>query len=336
MTGHAGPNNRRPRPSIYDVAERAGVSHQTVSRVINGHTNVREATRQRVTKAMEEINYTPSPVARALATNRSRRIGVILDLPQYHGPNSTLWGVDEAARKAGYVVASIADRYPANFADSYEQLRAQDIDALCVIAPRYTRADMRDVDIPTILVAAEPQEGVLTTAVDQYAGALLAVDHLLDLGHQRIVHIAGFQDWADGRVRSRAYADRMVEVGLTPYVVVGDWTSDFGYQLGMREDFPGPATAVFVGNDQMALGLLHGFHARGIRVPEDVSIVGFDDIPEAKHFAPPLTTVKQDFHALGSLAVTTLIEALEGTEPSSTAMIQPDLILRESTAPPAP
>lgn len=323
---------RRARPSIYDVAELAGVSHQTVSRVLNGRSNVREATRERVLHAMEEIHYMPSPVARALATNRSRRIGVIVELPMYHGPNSTLWGVDEASRQAGYTVASIADTQRSDFTDMYGQLRAQDIDALCVISPRYTRSDLQDVDIPMILVEAEPEPNMLTAAVDQYAGALLAVDHLLELGHKSIVHVAGFQDWADGRVRARAYADRMAEVGLTPYVVVGDWTADFGYKLGYREDFPAQATAIFAGNDQMALGLLHGLNSRGIRVPEDISIVGFDDIPEAKHFIPPLTTVRQDFRALGNLAVTALIQKLEGVKAVETEMIAPELIVRESTA----
>ena len=325
---------RRSRPSIYDVADRAGVSHQTVSRVLNGRTNVRDTTRAKVLSAMSEIGYTPSNVARALATSRTRRIGVIVDLPTYYGPNSTLWGVNHAARQAGYTVSSVADDDDASFRQRYEQLRAQNVDALCVIAPRYTRADVHDVDIPMVLVEAERQLGILTAAVDQYAGALLAVDHLLELGHTKIVHVAGFQDWADGRVRSRAYADRMAEVGLTPHVVVGDWSADFGYELGARSDFPGHATAIFAGNDQMAQGLIHGLHARGIRVPEDVSIVGFDDIPEARHFIPPLTTVRQDFHALGTSAVRSLIRMIEGEAEPRMEFITPELIVRESTAPP--
>ncbi|SNU01005.1 transcriptional regulator, LacI family [Ruaniaceae bacterium KH17] len=325
---------RRSRPSIYDVAERAGVSHQTVSRVLNGRSNVRESTRDKVLSAMSEIGYTPSTVARALATSRTRRIGVIVDLPTYYGPNSTLWGVSQAARQAGYTVASAADDDDASFVERYRQLRAQNVDALCVIAPRYTRADVHEVDVPMILVEAEPQLGILTAAVDQYAGALLAVDHLLELGHTKIVHVAGFQDWADGRVRSRAYADRMAEVGLTPYVVVGDWSADFGYELGLRADFPGQATAIFAGNDQMAQGLIHGLHTRGIRVPEDISMVGFDDIPEARHFIPPLTTVRQDFHALGTSAVRSLIRMIEGEAEPRMEFITPELIVRESTAPP--
>ncbi|MDN5559099.1 MAG: LacI family DNA-binding transcriptional regulator [Ruaniaceae bacterium] len=326
----------RGRPSIYDVATLAGVSHQTVSRVINGHANVRDSTRARVVRAMEEIDYTPSPAARALATSRSRRIGVIVDGPMYYGPSSTLWGVEDAAREAGYSVASVAAAYnaPHNFSTAYEHLRAQEVDALCVIAPRYTRADLGAADLPTIFVGAEPQEGAVAAAVDQYAGALLAVDHLLELGHRQIVHVAGLQDWADGRVRTRAYADRMAEVGQTPYVVFGDWRADFGYELGQRLDFPGHASAIFAGNDQMALGLLHAFHERGIRVPQDISIVAFDDIPEARHFFPPLTTVRQDFHALGTLAVRALIKKLEGEADTHTEMIAPKLMIRESTAPP--
>ena len=336
MTSQVQARTPTGRPSIYDVATLAGVSHQTVSRVINGHPNVRESTRARVVKAMDEINYTPSPAARALATSRSRRIGVIVDGPMFYGPSSTLWGVEEAAREAGYTVASIAASFtdPDAFNATFEHLRAQQIDALCVIAPRYTRADVHGMDLPMIFVEAEPERGVLAAAVDQYAGALLAVDHLLELGHRSIVHVAGPQDWADGRVRNRAYADRMAEVGQTPYVVVGNWDSDFGYNLAMRPDFPGHSTAIFAGNDQMALGLLHGLHSRGIRVPEDLSVIGFDDIPEAKHFIPPLTTVRQDFHKLGARAVRALIQKLEGQSEVRTSMLAPELIIRESTAPP--
>lgn len=325
----------RDRPSIYDVAKLAGVSHQTVSRVINQHKNVRESTRARVLRAMKDVDYTPSAAARNLATNRSRQIGVIVDGRTYHGPNATLLGIEDAAKDEGYSVTSISGPFtePSEVQAAFNQLREQNIDALCVIAPRYSANSVRDLDIPFVLVEAEPDHEVIAASVDQFAGALLAVDHLLELGHRRILHVAGPQDWADGRIRARAYSERMAEAGQTPYIVVGDWQSDFGFELGTRKDFPGDATAVFVSNDQMALGLLHGMHTRGIRVPDDVSIVGFDDIPEAKHFIPPLTTVRQDFHALGRAAVSAVINELKGNRPSAPASVMPELIVRESTAP---
>lgn len=339
MTSQMQPRSRarRERPSIYDVAQLAGVSHQTVSRVINGHPNVRDNTRARVIAAMKKIHYTPSAVARALATNQTRRIGVIVDSPVYYGPSSTLWGIEEAARAAGYTVAAIAVSDLPNSAveSSLEHLRLQGIDALCVVAQRFTLADLRDVDLPTLLVNAEPENGGLTASVDQYAGAIHAVEHLLDLGHARVLHVAGPLNWADGRVRARAYRDRMAEAGHpTPEIVVGDWQSDFGYELGLRPEGIGDASAIFVANDQMALGLIHGLTSRGVRVPDDVSIVGFDDIPESKHFIPPLTTVRQDFHALGIASVTALIDSLEGTGSGHASVIAPELVVRESTAPP--
>ncbi len=327
---------RRGRPSIYDVAELAGVSHQTVSRVINGHASVREKTRAKVLDAMAKINYTPSSAARALASNRTQRIGVIVGSPTYYGPSSTLWGIEDAARAVGYTVAAISASFDQDspFTKTYDQLKAQGIDALCVIAPQYSHADLRDVDIPVVLIEAEPETEFLTVAVDQYAGALMAVDHLLELGHRRILHIAGSQDWGDGRIRARAYSDRMAEAGLdVPPIILGDWQADFGYEVGIDAATLGDATAVFVSNDQMALGLLHGLHSRGICVPDDLSIVGFDDIPEAKHFIPPLTTVRQDFHKLGRRAVRRLIDRLEGAEPTPNEMIAPKFTLRESTAP---
>lgn len=330
------PRQHTGRPSIYHVANLAGVSHQTVSRVLNHHSNVREATRQRVLQAMHDVGYTPNPVARALASNRTRQIGVIVEEPTYYGPSSTLWGIEAAARQAGYAVSAL----PVSSLDlsavkpELQHLRAQGVDALCVVAPRYSRADLGDLDLPTLLVTAEPESGILTASVNQYMGGLLAVDHLLDLGHRRILHLAGPPDWADGRVRARAYADRMAEAGLpVREIVLGDWSADSGYKCGLDPEAISDATAVFVANDQMALGLLHGLHARGIKVPESVSVVGFDDIPEAKHFFPPLTTVRQDFFALGKIAVRALIAQLEGAgAPSSPESIAPKLKVRESTS----
>lgn len=325
------------RPSIYDVADLAHVSHQTVSRVLNGHTNVRDVTRERVLQAVRDVGYAPNPVARALASNRTRRIGVIVDEPTYYGPSSTLWGIEAAAREEGYTVSVLPalNLDPQAETPDLRQFQAQGIDALCVVAPRYAHADFRNVDSQTILITAETGTGLFTASVDQYRGALLAVKHLLELGHQRIVHIAGLQDWADGQVRVQAYSDTMAKACHdVPPIIFGDWTSDFGFKIGSSATALGDATAIFVANDQMALGLLHGLHARGVRVPEDISIVGFDDIPEAKHFFPPLTTVRQDFFALGKLAVRSLIARIEGTDVAApTDFISPELKVRQSTAP---
>lgn len=324
------------KTSIYDVAALAGVSHQTVSRVLNGHPHIRAATRERVEAAIRQTAYTPSATARALATNRSRRIGVLVDSPLEFGPGSTMRGIEQAARSAGYTVA--ARTVDGDLAGAYEHLKLQGVEALCVIAPRYsTMATLREVgrDLPTVLLKAEPEDDAQTAAVDQYAGAVHAVDHLLELGHRAIAHLAGPADWADARVRARAFSDRLGAEGL-PLLpeVSGDWSSDSGYELGRSSEVFARATAVFVGNDQMALGLIHGLHERGIRVPEDISVVGFDDLPDARHFLPPLTTVRQDFGALGRLSMEMVIAQLEDDDPPLSAMLEPELIVRASTAPP--
>ncbi len=331
----------RGKASIYDVAALAGVSHQTVSRVINDRPNIRESTRTRVLAAMEEMQYAPSSAARALATNRSRRIGVLVDSPVQYGPSSTMRGLEEAARAAGYMVsASTVGAGPSlGMGDALAYLRGQDVDALCVIAPRYsTLLDVHAVsrDLPIVLVKADPEDEVLTVAVDQYAGAVHAVDHLLELGHRRILHLAGPDDWADARVRARAYTERLAAGGLqVPDQIVGDWTSDFGFRVGADPStIPADVTAIFAGNDQMALGLIHGLATRGVAVPEDISVIGFDDLPDARHFLPPLTTVRQDFHALGTLAMTSLLAALEDGSAPDYGMIEPELIVRDSTAAP--
>lgn len=329
---------RTGRASIYDVALLAGVSHQTVSRVVNNHPNIKDSTRERVLKAMDDVNYRPSSIARALATKRSRRIGVLVDGQNQYGPNSTLYGVEEAARALGYSVtaASVSDAVDMDIASGLEHLVAQGVDAICAIAPRSSameRLHRSESGVPTLVIAAHAESTSFTTSVDQYGGALAAMEHLIGLGHRRIAHLAGPLEWIDARERERAWRDALTAAEL-PIVepVVGDWTSDFGYGFGASMDVDG-ATAVFAANDQMALGVIHGLHDRGIRVPEDVSVVGFDDLPDARHFLPPLTTVRQDFHALGMASLTLLVAALGGAEPGP-QVIPAELVVRGSTAAP--
>ena len=331
--------SRGRKPSMYDVAKIAKVSHQTVSRVLNNYPNIRESTRERVLRAIDEVRYVPNQMARALATSHSHRIGVLVDSPVEYGPNSTLRGVEEAARAVGYSVdaVSVSEGSGGGAAD-VEHLLIQGVEALCVVAPKLS--SYRSVqgvihDLPVLLVSADPIPGRLTACVDQRAGTEQAVEHLIGLGHRRIAHLAGPEDWLDARAREREWRRALTAAGLpvsTP--VIGDWSADFGYWFGSESSDVPDATAIFAANDQMALGLLHGLHARGVSVPGDVSVVGFDDIPESRHFLPPLTTVRQDFHALGSLAVTLLIAALRGDEAPETDIIAPELVVRESTAPP--
>lgn len=329
----------RQRPSIYDVAKQAGVSHMTVSRVLNGHPNIRDSTRERVLEAIDEMNYTRSSIARALATRRAMRIGVLVDSPVQYGPNSTLRALEGAAREAGYAISafSISDDERSQIDAGVVELVTQGVDALCVVAPRASSLDLlrrHDTGLPTIVITSEEDPFWHTAAVDQRAGAMLAVSHLIELGHRSIVHLSGPLDWYDARERDGGWRDALALAGL-PIIpsTTGDWTSDFGYEFGRSYDFDG-ITAVFAANDQMALGVMHGLFERGLSVPGDVSVVGFDDLPDAAHFLPPLTTVRQDFAALGALALRLVLGAIEGEDATQHDMIEPGLVVRSSTAPP--
>lgn len=328
------------KANIRQVAALAGVSHQTVSRVLNDHPNIRAATRERVLEAIEQLNYRPNSAARALATNRTNRIGVLVDSPVEYGPNSTLRGLETAARETAYSVTSVTvDDDPAHGPKvAFDHLLEQGIDAICVIAPRSSSLDelrAAQVGMPALVVTAATDDTFLTTSVDQELGATLAVRHLIELGHREIAHVAGPLDWLDARGRLRAWRAEIRAGGLRELdVVVGDWTADFAYELARRVDGLPDCTAIFAANDQMALGLVHGFTERGIMVPDDISVVGFDDLPEAKHFLPPLTTVRQDFRALGARSLELLLAELEGRVHERRSLIAPELVVRSSTAPP--
>lgn len=323
------------------VAALAGVSHQTVSRVINGHPSIRPATRDRVLQVIEEVKYRPNSAARALATRRSSRIGVVVDSAIKFGPNATLRAVEESAREAGYSVSSVtvAEDRALSAKLAVDHLLSQGIDALCIIAPRSSSVDLlraRAEGMPTLAVTSARDLSMLTASVDQRRGAELAVEHLLGLGHRDILHVAGPMDWLDARGRERGWraALEAADIESRP-PVVGDWTADFGFAFARDYLDPIDFTAVFCANDQMALGVLHGLSVRGIKVPEDVSIVGFDDLPEARHFRPALTTVRQDFETLGQRTVEALISAIEGGRPPTRTVIEPELIVRDSTAAPS-
>jgi DNA-binding LacI/PurR family transcriptional regulator len=218
-----------------------------------------------------------------------------------------------------------------------DDLTAQGVDALCLIAPRESSLDLlrrRDTGLPTLVIKSEPDLEMHTAAVDQYAGAMLAMNHLLDLGHRSIAHLAGPLDWFDARAREEAWREALTAAGLpADNLAIGDWTPDWGYEFGRNHDLR-DTTAIFVANDQMALGVLHGLAERGLRVPEDISVVGFDDLPDSRHFLPPLTTVRQDFAALGTLALQSIVSAIDEAPTADHQMIEPRLIVRESTATP--
>jgi len=326
------------KPNIRQVAMLAGVSHMTVSRVINDHPSIAPATRERVLTVMRELNYRPNSAARALASRRTSRIGVIVDSVVEFGPGSTVRAIEEAAHERGYTVSTIAVDQRVSAADALVTLGAIGVDALCLITPRSDSVELLregSLEIPTLVVKPEPESDFFTVAVDQRRGARLAVEHLVELGHRDILHLAGPLNWLDARAREQEWRDCLDRAGLAARpVVVGDWTSDSGYAFGRglgRPEF----TAVFAANDQMALGLMRALHERGLSIPGDISVVGFDDMAEAKAFWPPLTTVHQDFAEIGRRSIQMLLHEIEDSSRDvGTTIVPTRLVVRESTAPP--
>lgn len=324
-----------------DVAARAGVSHQTVSRVLNDSPLVRGETRERVLAAVADLGYRRNTAARALATNRSGRLGFVGANLAFHGPSMIAAATQEAAHAAGYELAivGLADPDENALQAAVDRLLDQAVEALVIAvahAPALRRARVLDLDIPVVLTQGVGADERLAAGIDQQAGAHAATAHLLDLGHTGVAHVSGPAPWIEAAQREAGWRAAHAERGLGPGpLLAGDWTPASGYAAGLRIGRDHGVTAVLAGNDAMALGLLTGLHESGRRVPEDVSVVGFDDVPEAAYFWPPLTTVRQEFAALGRRAVALAVEALAGGSDAATGaeLVVPALVVRRSTAP---
>lgn len=328
-------------PRLEDVADVAGVSHQTVSRVVNNHPNVSAATREKVEAAIAELGYRRNTAARSLVTRRSQTIGVLASELSQYGPANTLLGVEQAARDAGYFVSIAALREVGRdaIAEAVSRLMDQAVDGIAVLVPHAdTLKVLEDLNLPVPVVAVgSPGTSAVSGAmVDQREGARLAVEHLIGQGHRQIGHIAGPPDWTDGAERAEGWREALREAGLPDTLLLeGDWSAGSGYGIGRKLAAKRSATALFVGNDQMALGLLRAFAEAGVRVPDDVSVVGFDDQPESGYFTPPLTTVRQDFEELGRRCMDIMLKEIEAGAAVSSTVVTPELVLRASTAGPA-
>jgi DNA-binding LacI/PurR family transcriptional regulator len=325
-------------PNIRDVARVAGVSYQTVSRALNDSPSIRPETLARVQAAIDELGYLPHQAARALVTSRSRTIGVLAAQTVHYGPATSIQAIETAARESGYrlSITNISSSEYSSIKAGLDHLMAQSIEALVVIAPQvrvFEALNDLQVDVPFVTLEASGLNTAHSLWVDQIQGARLATRHLIDLGHTEIMHLSGPQDWIEAEARMQGFLHELGEAELrTRAPILGDWTAHFGYYAGLEllryRDF----TAVFCGNDQMALGLMHACRESGISVPGEMSIVGFDDIPEAAHFAPPLTTVRQNFAEIGRRAIAMLLGELRGETGQSHAPVQAELVVRESTA----
>jgi DNA-binding LacI/PurR family transcriptional regulator len=322
-----------------DVARTLGLSHQTVSRVLNDHRSVRPDTRARVLKAIEELGYRRNPAARALVTRRSHTLGVVSFDTTLYGPASTVFAVEQAAGEAGYFVSVVSLKQITEDAvgEAIERLTTQSVDGIVVVAPlRSAAAALSAIgtELPAVIVEGGSAPGLASVYVDQATGARLVTRHLLDRGATTVWHVAGPSNWIEAENRVVGWREELKRAGVSVHKPMrGDWSPRSGYEAGRRLARGKRLDAVFVGNDQMALGLLRAFHEAGIRVPEDVLVAGFDDVPEAAYYTPPLTTVRQDFATVGRRSVELLLEQVaSGPSARRQSVVAPELVVRQSTA----
>ena len=318
------------------VARLAGVSHQTVSRVLNNEDTVRPQTRAKVEAAIRELRYRPSSVARALATRKTHTLGLVSTGNPLYGPASIALAFNGAARQAGYqvITASMADADRHEILQAIDVLLRQQVEAIVLIASDYSSIEAIDgleLEIPLVTADSSGHGSFPSVSIDQFGGAELATAYLADLGHRDILHLAGPEGSLDARERERGWRSELARRGLVVHEPEhGDWTADSGRTIGERLSAAGFSSAIFVANDQMALGLLHALDDHGVAVPSAVSIVGFDDIPEAAHFSPPLTTIRQDFTELGKRIMGTVSSVLDGRVVTDPVKTTPFVVERAS------
>ena len=341
MAAMTGRGRRKTGPSIEDVAKLAGVSAQTVSRVSTGTDVVRPATRERVLRAMQQLGYTPNRAARALRNGTYGAIGLVAHRFGRTGEALTTEAVVRAAEAEDYAVTLLTVRDPAaeDWEPAAHRLPHQAIDGLIII--RAERATAESLALPQgmpVAVSDSRFSGHYPSVVaDQVQGTRDATQHLLDLGHKNVHHLAGPEGSGPARVRAGAWQRCLEEAGIQPpRLWRGDWTPESGYLMGCQIAQDRSITAVFSANDDMAFGLIRALHEAGLRVPQDVSVVGFDAITLSEFSSPPLTTVRQDFNQIGvELVRLVLAQVRHGSETVRDRVLVPtDLVVRASTAPP--
>jgi len=328
------------KPNIYDVAKLAGVSHQTVSRVINDGPHTKPETRARVELAMANLGYVPNAAARALVTSKSKMIGMIVADEIFFGPAGMIHALKNETRKADYfaISCSVDGTSRESMVEGLKHLRRLGLDAIIVITPQFDNSEMvKEIlpNVPALFIDSASGEGQLSISLDNFAGSRLATEHLIGLGHKNIIHISGPATWQDAEPRVRGYESAMVSAGLKPNVISADWLIETGYKIGLELDLDAThTTAIVAANDHLALGLIRAFNERSIAVPNRVSIVGFDDIPEAPFLDPALTTLRPNFEQLGKLAVGLILGSVSPSEVIDNQSLDPELVIRNSTAAP--
>lgn len=335
--------------TVKQVARQAGVSTQTVSRVVNDLPNVTSETRERVQGVIARLGYRPNAMARSLIRQRSQAIGVVVAGLNYYGPSRTLMGIQQQATEAGY--ALFLDLLPSPETEVVEptlqHLLAWQVDgivwAVAEIGRNHTwlKRQIPDLSVPVVFLNMEPRPNLLSASVDNRLCGRLATDHLLAQGRRRIGILTGPGYAWEAQQRRLGWQEALSAAGIpaqTGHEVEGTWEASSG-EAGLRqllEQYPG-LEAVFACNDQMALGVLTAARQLGIRVPDDLAVVGVDNIPEAAYFCPPLTSVQQHLFDLGRTGVRMLVERIDSgqqDEPlgeSEPVWLRPELVVRESS-----
>lgn len=337
------------RATIKEVASAAGVSTQTVSRVINERPDVSPDTRKRVQEVIGKLAYQPSALARSLIRQRSYTLGVVTAGLRYIGPSRTLSGIAAAAEEARYsLLLKELPRFDENEIEPiFQALLSRHVDGIIWAVPEVgenhawvTRQSL-DLEIPLVYITMEPQKDFSVVSIDNYLGGRMAMSHLLEQGYRKIGHISGPLDWWEARQRMAAWKDTLEEASLEikeSYCVEGNWSSASGRQAieKLFNQYP-DLDSIFVANDQMALSVMQFISQEGLRIPEDIGIVGFDNMAESAFFSPALTTIQQDQHDIAKLAVEEIINIIEAgwqeseqTEPR-TILLPPTLVVRQSS-----
>jgi LacI family transcriptional regulator len=340
--------NGKKQVPIREVAREAGVSIQTVSRVTNDHPDVASETRKRVLEVVERLGYQPSRIARAMR-GYSRTIGVVGYGLEYFGTSRTLSGIELRASELGFTFILHLVRKP-DIIDAeqiFNEMLSRHVDGIIWAIPEIGE-NMRQISekapnlpVPIIFTDAVPRPTIHVVQNDNLAGGKLAVEHLISQGYRTIGLICGPLKWRSAQQRRQAWAEALVSAGLPvddSLVIEGDWNAASG-ALGLQRlltQRPG-IDAVFVCNDQMALGAIQTTRQMGLRVPEDLAIIGYDDIPESGFFCPPLSSIRQPMLEMSHLAVDELVNLIEcqraGTDVKPRDItIQPELVIRESSA----
>jgi LacI family transcriptional regulator len=315
--------NSNKRATIKQVAKIAGVSTQTVSRVINDRPDVSPETRERVQQVIEELKYQPSALARSLIQQRSFTLGVVTAGLKFTGPSRTLNGITNKAEELGYalLLEELLQFDTDNIKPLLQNLLARHVDGIVWAVPevgnnhRWVDEILNDVPVPVVFLTMQPRPGVSTVSANNYDGGVLATRHLLDQGHRQIGHISGPQDWWEARQRKQAWQDTMKNAGIIvaeAHCAEGNWSSSSG-EVAFEQlliSYP-KMEAVFVGNDQMALAVLQIANRRGLPIPKNLAVVGFDNFAESAYFWPALTTINQNHHEVGCRAVQELVSQIE-------------------------